>query len=131
MTPVAAEPGLVVAVLASLLVLLGATVTLVGALGLLQLSSFYERVHASTMGTTLGMASVLVASMLLFSALGTRPVLRELVIIVFMTVSTPIGFVLLVRAARHRDSATRQEPEVVTTGGPGEANPDGSDALPE
>ncbi|MBW7930854.1 MAG: cation:proton antiporter [Gammaproteobacteria bacterium] len=124
----AAEPGLVVAVLASLLVLLGATVTLVGALGLLRLSSFYERVHASTMGTTLGMASVLLASMLLFSALGTRPVLRELVIIVFMTVSTPIGFVLLVRAARHRDAAVGREPEVVTTGTPGGTDRDGPDA---
>ena len=35
-------------------VLLGAALTLIGSLGLLRLGSFYERVHAPTLGTTLG-----------------------------------------------------------------------------
>jgi len=128
MTAAMTEPGLVTVLLASLLVLLGATVALVGALGLLRLSSFYERVHASTMGTTLGMAGVLGASMLLFSALGGRPALRELVIIAFMTVSTPIGFVLLVRAARHRDGTRRHEFREAEGATPGDA---GSRRIPD
>ena len=45
--------------------------------GLLRLSSFYERVHAPTLGTTLGIGSVLLASMLFFSVLQSRPVLHD------------------------------------------------------
>ena len=44
---------------ASLLVLAGAIAAFVGSLGLLRLPTFFERVHAPTMGTTLGAALVL------------------------------------------------------------------------
>lgn len=91
-----------VAALISLLVLAGATLTLIGALGLLRLNTFYERVHAPTLGTTLGTGLVLIASMVLFSALASRPVLHEIAIGVFMTITTPVTFMLLVRAAVHR-----------------------------
>jgi multicomponent K+:H+ antiporter subunit G len=57
------------------------------------------------MSTTLGLGLTLIASMLLFSALELRPVLHEVVIAVFMVVTTPVTFMLLVRAARHRDRA--------------------------
>ena len=40
------------ALLTALLVLVGAAVTLIGALGLLRLGTFYARVHAPTLGTT-------------------------------------------------------------------------------
>lgn len=103
-----------VALLTALLVLLGATLALVGSFGLLRLRSFYDRVHAPTMGTTLGVGLVLVASMLLFSALESRPVLHEFLIGVFMLVTTPVTFMLLVRAALHRDrfkeAASMQRP---------------------
>jgi multicomponent K+:H+ antiporter subunit G len=81
----------------------GAAITLIGSLGLLRLRSFYERVHAPTLGTTLGTACVAVASMIYFSALGSRPVLHELLIVVFVTMTTPISLVILVRAAVFRD----------------------------
>lgn len=99
-----ADPGLVIALLVSVLVLTGAAVVLIGAIGLLRLDGFYERIHASTMGTTMGMACVLLASMLLFTALGSRPIIHELIILVAMPLVTPIGFLMFVRAARHRDS---------------------------
>lgn len=94
------------AILTALLLLLGATLTLIGSLGLLRLTSFYDRVHAPTLGTTLGIGSVLIASMLFFSVLQTRPVLHELLIATFMVVTTPITLMLLARAALYRD---RQE----------------------
>jgi multicomponent K+:H+ antiporter subunit G len=87
---------------AALFVLLGATLTLIGAIGLLRLKRFYERVHAPTMGTTLGTGLILVASMVLFSALESRPVLHEIAIGVLMTLNTPVTFMLLMRAALHR-----------------------------
>ena len=50
------------AILTSVLVLLGAGLTLIGSLGLLRFKSFYERVHAPTLGTTLGAGAILIAS---------------------------------------------------------------------
>jgi multicomponent K+:H+ antiporter subunit G len=90
----------------ALLLLLGAGLTLTGSLGLLRLGSFYDRIHAPTLGTTLGIGCVLLASMLFFSVLQTRLVLHELLIAVLMVVTTPVTLMLLARAALYRD---RQE----------------------
>lgn len=91
------------ALLTAALLVLGAGVTLVGSLGLLRLRTFYERVHAPTLGTTLGTALVSLGSILCFSVLGTRPVVHELLVLAFVTVTTPITLMLLARAAIFRD----------------------------
>jgi multicomponent K+:H+ antiporter subunit G len=101
-TPLAELPGWA-AVLAALLLLVGAGLTLIGTIGLLRLGIFYQRVHAPTLGTTLGIGCVLLASMLVFSVLQTRPVLHEILITVFMVVTTPVTLMLLTRAALYRD----------------------------
>jgi multicomponent K+:H+ antiporter subunit G len=88
---------------AGVLVVLGALLAFAGSLGLLRLKTFYERVHPPTMGTTLGTGLILIASMLHFSAIESRPVLHEILIAIFMTLSTPVTYMLLVRAALHRD----------------------------
>ena len=95
---------------AALLVLAGALLSFTGALGLLRLKSFYERVHPPTMGTTLGTGLILIGSMLYFSALESRPVLHEVLIGVFMTFTTPVTYMLLVRAALHRDRLEGKDP---------------------
>ena len=105
----AAELPAWVAVLTALLTALGALLALIGSIGLLRLRSFYERVHAPTLGTTLGTASILTASMIFFSILEGRPVLHELLIGTFMIVTTPVTYMLLVRAALHRDSSASDE----------------------
>lgn len=92
------------------LVLAGAALSFVGALGLLRLKTFYERVHPPTMGTTLGTGLVLIGSMLWFSGLESRPVLHEVLIGVFMTLTTPVTYMLLVRAALHRDRLEGKDP---------------------
>ncbi len=91
------------ALLTAILVLLGAAVTLIGSIGLLRFRRFYERVHAPTLGTTLGTGCILVASMIYFSVVQTRPVLHELLIAIFALVTTPVTLTLLVRAALFRD----------------------------
>jgi multicomponent K+:H+ antiporter subunit G len=106
----AAEVPLVVAIAVSALVVLGAAVTLIGSIGLLRLRTFYERVHAPTMGTTLGAALVAAASMLLFCTLESRPVVHEILITVFVAITAPVTFTLLVRAALHRDAAEGRDP---------------------
>jgi multicomponent K+:H+ antiporter subunit G len=91
------------AVLTALFVLGGASLTLIGSLGLLRLDNFYRRVHAPTLGTTLGAGGILIGSMLCFSVLETRLVLHEILIAVFVTVTTPVTLILLVRATLNRD----------------------------
>lgn len=91
------------AIIVAVLLILGAGLTLIGAAGLIRLGSFYDRIHAPTLGTTLGTGSILVASMLFFSVLQTRLVLHELLIAVFMTVTTPVTLILLARATLYRD----------------------------
>jgi multicomponent K+:H+ antiporter subunit G len=82
---------------AALLVLAGALFAFVGSLGLLRLGTFYERVHPPTMGTTLGTALVLAGSMVTFTSS------HEILIAVLMAVTTPVTYLLLVRAALRRD----------------------------
>jgi len=120
---VAALPAVVAASVA-LLVVLGASLALVGSFGLLRLRTFYERVHPPTMGTTLGLGCILVASMALFSALGSRAVLHEIVIAVFAIVTTPVTYVLLVRAAVHRADEASVEGAAMKPGEPRSADPD-------
>ena len=99
------------ALVTALLVVLGAALAFIGSFGLTRLKTFYERVHAPTMGTTLGTGLILIASMVLFTALESRPLLHEILVGVFMTVSTPVTYVLLVRAAFHRDRAEGRDPD--------------------
>lgn len=98
------------ALVVSALVLAGAGLACVGSIGLLRLKSFYDRVHPPTMGTTLGTGLVLTGSMLLFTLLGSRAVLHEVLLGVFMTITTPVTYMLLVRAALHRDRAEERNP---------------------
>ncbi|BDG74250.1 monovalent cation/H(+) antiporter subunit G [Roseomonas fluvialis] len=101
----------------AVLVLFGAGLGLTGSIGLLRLRGFYERVHAPTLGTTLGIGSILIASMLFFSVLQTRPVLHELLIAAFIVVTTPVTLMLLARAALHRDRA-ESDPSVPAPAAP-------------
>jgi multicomponent K+:H+ antiporter subunit G len=92
-----------VEVLTGLLVLAGAAITLTGAIGLVRFKNFYQRLHAPTLGTTLGTVLILLGSMLYFTVLQTRPVLHEVLIIAFVTLTTPVTLMLLARAALYRD----------------------------
>lgn len=106
------------ALLTSALLVLGAAITLIGALGLLRLKTFYERVHAPTLGTTLGMGCIVLASMIYFSVLQTRLALHEILIAIFLTITTPVTLIILVRAARLRDrwenAQKQKEPDTVS-----------------
>jgi multicomponent K+:H+ antiporter subunit G len=107
------------ALLTSFLVLLGAGFTLTGAIGLLRLKTFYERIHAPTLGATWGVAGILLGSIVFFSVLQSRPVLHEVLIAIFVTVTTPVTLTLLGRAALYRDrseGSTEVPPPIGTDG---------------
>jgi multicomponent K+:H+ antiporter subunit G len=87
----------------ALMVFAGAAITFVGTIGLVRLASFYQRIHAPTLGTSLGSAFVLLASSLHATVVSGRPILHELLIMVFVLVTTPVTLMLLARAALYRD----------------------------
>lgn len=91
------------ALIVGIFVLLGASITLIGVIGLIRLGSFYDRVHPPTLGPTLGTACILVSSITCFSVLQSRPVVHEFLIAVFVTLTTPVTLMLLARAALYRD----------------------------
>jgi len=99
----APELPLWAAIAVSLLVLGGATTALIGSIGLLRFESFYSRLHPPTLGTSSGTVLICAGSILCFSILETRLSVHEVVIILFVTVTTPVTFMLLARAALYRD----------------------------
>lgn len=87
---------------AAALLVVGGLLTLVGSLGLLRLHDFQARIHAPTMGSTLGAGCILLASILVSSALAQRPVVHELLIAVFVVLTSPVTAMLLMRASIYR-----------------------------
>lgn len=94
--------------LAAALVLAGALVTFIGCVGLLRLGNFYERVHAPTLGTTLGMFLVVAGTIVYFSLQQGEPVLHLIVLGGAVSITTPVGLMLLARAALARDRLEEQ-----------------------
>ncbi len=109
------------AVMVGLLILAGAALSLLGAVGLCTFKTFYERVHAPTLGATLGMALIVIGSILFFTLAEGRFMPRELLIGVFLTVTTPVTLILLARAALFRDR-TEPTPGELPEEGRGEAS---------
>lgn len=107
------------AILTSALLIFGSGLALIGSIGLLRFKTFYERVHAPTLGSTLGLFTILAASMLYFSVSQTRPVVHEVLIAIFVSTTTPVTFLMLVGAALYRDRFEGSDPLVDLS----EANP--------
>lgn len=91
------------AIIISFFLVAGAFLTLVGCIGLVRFKSFYERVHAPTLGSSFGAGGILIASIIFFSILQSKPILHEVLITVFVVVTTPVTLMLLSRAVIHRD----------------------------
>lgn len=99
----AADIPVWVAIVIAFLIFIGAALALIGAIGFLRLPTFYQRIHAPTLATSWGTGGIMCASILFFSVAGGRLVAHEVLIGVFITVTTPVTFMLLARAALHRD----------------------------
>jgi multicomponent K+:H+ antiporter subunit G len=116
------------ALLVAAFLILGAGLTLLGSFGLVRLRSFYDRIHAPTVGVSWGTTGIVIASMILFTVLQSRPVVHEILIAIFVTATTPVTLMLLGRAALYRDRAERN-PDVPSTTPPiralGPSGPDG------
>ena len=90
----------VVEALISLLLVIGAFFTIVGAAGMVRFRDFFMRQHAPTKATTLGVGGVLLASMGYSWASGSFGV-HELLITLFLFITAPVSANLLAKAALH------------------------------
>lgn len=93
-------------IILSLLVVIGAAFALVGAWGLAKFRDFLKRLHGPTKASTVGVGAVLLASIGYFAAAG-KATLHELLITVFVFLTAPVAAHLLVKAAAHVDARLR------------------------
>ena len=91
--------------LASLLLVSGGVLTLIGSSGLLRLPDLFARIHGPTMGNTLGLGCVLLASILIASAQAHRFIFQEVLIALFVIATSPVTAMLLMRAGVYRRRA--------------------------
>ena len=127
MSPLENVP-LAVAIPVAVLVVLGATLTLIGALGFARLTSFYDRLHAPTLATSWGTGATIIASALMFSFIDGRVILHEFVIGFCIVLTTPVTLMMLGRAALERDRAEGSDilpPEMRTRPEPGDKTTQG------
>ena len=100
----------------ALLLVLGATIILAGALGLLRLRTFYQRIHGPAITVTLGAGCLLLASMIYFTVAQSRLVIHEIIIAVFILLTAPVVAMTIMRAAVYRDLRARKQGAGVTAG---------------
>jgi len=81
------------------LLIVGTFFIVVGAFGLVKLSDFFKRLHAPTQANTLGVGCVLLGSVGYHLFLGEDPQPRELLIIMFLFITSPISAHLMAKAA--------------------------------
>ena len=116
MSDMAAFPIWAAAIMVPLLII-GGSIILIGALGLMRLPNFYQRIHGPAITVTLGAACVLIASMLYFTILQSRLVLHELLIACFILMTAPVVAMLIMRAAVYRDLRAGKRGSGVASGG--------------
>ncbi|QHI99941.1 Na+/H+ antiporter subunit G [Xylophilus rhododendri] len=124
MSAVADLPAWVQA-LCGMLILLGSALALVGALGVLRMPSFFQRVHATTLASTLGAWSVAIAAALFFSFGEKRLALHPLLVPALLALTVPVSTFFLMRAAvfRHRRAGTAGVPPPLASQGDSSSAP--------
>ncbi|WP_333795993.1 Na+/H+ antiporter subunit G [Rheinheimera sp.] len=97
----------------ALLVIAGTLFVLVGSFALIKLPDFYTRLHGPTKATTLGLGSLVLASMLFFNFVEQQLNLQQLLIALFLFISAPVTAYMLIKAGLHQKltptAATQQQ----------------------
>lgn len=88
--------------LISALLIAGGLFAFIGSLGMAHLRDFFMRLHGPTKATTLGIGSILIASMIYFSIIGGGTHLQELLITIFLFITAPVSAHLLAKTGLHQ-----------------------------
>ena len=96
----------------SALILIGAIFLLVGSFGLAKLPDMMRRLHGPSKSTTLGIGSLLIASMLHFAMASGHVSFHELLITIFLFLTAPVTAHMLAKAhiLRSREDRSRLPP---------------------
>lgn len=89
-------------IVTSVFAVLGALVALLGATGLLRLGSFFARVHAPAVITTVGVWLLMLATLTYFSAQTGKFAVNILLLGLLIGITAPVTTILLMRAALFR-----------------------------
>ena len=81
----------------------GAGLAAIGSFGLVRLPSFYNRIHAPTLGATAGAWCMMIATVVYFSVQGQNLFLHAVLIALFVSLTAPVTTIFLMRAALFRD----------------------------
>ena len=120
----------VVEIVLSLVLVIGGVFGFVGSYGLIKLPDTLQRLHAPTKASTVGVGSVLIASMLYFLLVGGSLSFHELLITIFLFVTAPVSAQFIAAAHMQRHVRREELPEAANNAGwagydddPGEAAP--------
>ncbi|MEL7253152.1 MAG: Na+/H+ antiporter subunit G [Pseudomonadota bacterium] len=98
-------------IIVAVLLIIGAIFTLVGGFGLVKLTNPMSRLHAPTKAGTLGVGSMLTASMI-YAFHHADGSLNELLILVFLFVTAPVSANFIAKVHIHRDRVGTPLPEL-------------------
>ncbi|MBF8781063.1 Na+/H+ antiporter subunit G [Pseudomonas fulva] len=102
---------------AAMLLLVGSVFAFIGALGLVRLKDYFQRMHPPALASTIGAWCIALASIFYFSGLKHGPVLHAWLIPVLLSMTVPVTTLLLARAALFRKRAAGEDvPEEVSDG---------------
>ncbi|PVE25455.1 Na+/H+ antiporter subunit G [Microvirga sp. KLBC 81] len=92
----------------SIVILVGAFFLFVGSLGLAKLPDLMRRLHGPTKATTLGIGSMLIASMLYFWIVEGKPSIHEFLITLFLFLTAPVTAQMIAKAYILRERRARE-----------------------
>jgi multicomponent K+:H+ antiporter subunit G len=101
-------------VLTAILLVLSSLFALTGAVGLLRMKDFFQRMHPPALASTLGAWCVALASIVYFSGLKSGPVIHAWLIPILLAITVPVTTLLLARTGlfRKRMAGDDVPPEV-------------------
>ncbi|UCR85252.1 Na+/H+ antiporter subunit G [Pseudomonas chlororaphis] len=86
----------------AILLVLGSAFALIGAIGIVRMKDYFQRMHPPALASTLGAWCVALASILYFSGMKSAPVLHAWLIPILLSITVPVTTLLLARAALFR-----------------------------
>ncbi len=120
---------MLIEIILSVLILTGGIFTLLGSIGLARLPDFFSRMHGPIKATTLGVGSIVMASLVHVNAFETGLGAREIAITLFLFITAPVSASLLAKAALREQELERKakaQADAAAAGADSEPPQDGS-----
>lgn len=90
-------------VLTAIFAVTGAAFAAIGSFGLVKVPTFFRRIHTPTLGATLGVWCMTLATIIYFSVQGRSLFLHAVLIALFVALTAPVTTIFLMRAALFRE----------------------------